>query len=353
MEGAPKKTIRVLVVEDSLAVSKAMTSILNTDPGIIVVGVAYNGKEAVELVSKLKPDIVTMDIHMPVMDGFEATKQIMAYNPTPILVVAASVYTQGMDKVFKAISYGALDVVDKNELAIAGDRKGLDSLIEKIKFLSTIKVMHHPLAKLEAKRESSLEVLEVEKGKALDRMVAIISSTGGPEALVKILRKFPNNFPCGIIIVQHITSGFDTGLVEWLSSECRIKVKLAADSEEIQPGVAYIAPCDLQARVEQGGKISLSDEPARDGQKPSGDVLLESVARVYKEKAVAVILTGMGRDGAAGMKAVKGVSGRTIVQDEPSCVVFGMPKAAIDMGAADKVLPLERIAEEIIGTLHR
>lgn len=348
MESESKKIIKVLVVEDSPSMCKVMASILNIDPGIIVVGTAANGKEAVELVSKLKPDIITMDIHMPVMDGFESTKQIMAYNPTPILIVAASVYTQGMDKVFKAISFGALDVIDKSELEIGGKKNDIEGLIEKIKFLSTIKVMHHPLAKLEVKRDKEIKVMEVGRENVLGRIVAIVSSTGGPEALLKILKKFPKNFPCGIVIVQHITSGFEGGLAEWLNSECQIKVKVAADSEEIQPGVAYIAPCDLQMRVQEGATIRLFNEPARDGQRPSGDILLESVAGVYKEKAVAVILTGMGSDGANGIRAVKGAHGRTIAQDEASCIVFGMPKVAIAMGAVDKVLPLERIAEEIV-----
>ena len=345
MEAGLKGIIRVLVVEDSPLMCKVLTNILNSDPQILVAAVANNGKEGVEIVSRLKPDIITMDIHMPVMDGYEATKQIMAYNPTPIVVVSSSVFKVGMEKVFKSISYGALDVIDKSELEIGGDKKSGEVLIEKIKFLSSIKVIQHPLAKLQ--KERSIVDLEAPKKKVSDKIVAIVASTGGPQALLEILRRFPEDFPCGIVIVQHITSGFVEGLVDWLDKECKIKVKIGKDSEEIRPGVAYIAPDSVQMRVEEGRKIGLSNEPAYEGQRPSGDVLLESVARAYREGVVATILTGMGSDGAMGMKAIKELSGHTLAQDEKSCVVFGMPKAAMEMDVIDKVLPLEKIAEEI------
>ena len=350
MEPGLKGTIRVLVVDDSPLMCKVLMNILNLDPQILVAGIAHNGKEAVEIVPRLKPDIITMDIHMPVMDGFEATRQIMAYKPTPILVVSSSVFKVGMDKVFKAISYGALDVLDKGDLEIVGDKKSGEVLIEKIKFLSSIKVIHHPLAKLQKERPRG--ILEVPKNNVLDKVIALVASTGGPHALREILKRFPKNFPCGIVIVQHITSGFVEGLVDWLDSECQLKVKIGEDLEEIRPGVAYIAPDNLQMRVGEDGSINLSDEQAYEGHRPSGDVLLESVARAYRKGGVAAILTGMGRDGAMGMKAIKQLHGQTIAQNERSCVVFGMPKVAIEMNVIDKVLSLERIAEEIAGMLR-
>lgn len=343
-----KNIIRVLVVDDSPLMCKVLTNILNSDPQIITVGVAHNGKEAVELVPKLKPDMITMDIHMPQMDGFEATREIMAYNPTPILIVSTSVFKAGMNKVFKAISYGALDVMEKGEMEIFGDKKSEKELIERIKLLSGIRVIHHPIAKLERKR-----VLEVPEKKTLDRIIAIACSTGGPKALLDILKTFPKAFPCGIVIVQHITHGFVEGLANWLDSECQIRIKVAGDSEEIRPGVAYLAPCDMQMRVGENGLIHLTNEAACDGHRPSGDVLLESVAMVYKEGAIGVILTGMGGDGAVGMKTIKESHGQTIAQDEKSCVIFGMPRVAIEMGAIDKVLSLENISEEIVRMLER
>jgi len=337
--------IRVLLVEDSPLMCKVLTTVINADPQILVVAVANNGKEAVDLVPLLKPDFITMDMDMPVMDGLEATKQIMAYHPTPILIVSSSVFKQGMDKVFKAISFGALDVIDKSELEFIGDKKSGEALITRIKFLTSVRVPDQALLKF--RRERSTVDLKTGRKKVSDKIVAIVASTGGPQALLKILQRLPEDFPCGIVIVQHITTGFLSGLVDWLSKECKILVKIGADLEEIRPGVAYIAPDNFHMRVKEGGKISLSDEPANNGHRPSGDILLESVAKAYGKGGVGVILTGMGKDGAMGMKAIKQSQGLTIAQNEKSCVVFGMPNAAIETKVIDKVLPLEKIAEEI------
>jgi two-component system, chemotaxis family, protein-glutamate methylesterase/glutaminase len=346
MESGGKAIIRVLVVEDSPLMCKILTSILNRDPQIIVAAIATHGKEAVELVPHLKPDVITMDIDMPVMDGFEATRQIMASHPTPILIVSSTAFKPGMEKVFKAISSGALDVIDKSELEFVGDKRSGEALIAKIKFFNGVGVMQRPLTKL--RNERVAVDLKTSREKVSDKIMALVASTGGPQALHEILKRLPEDFPCGIVIVQHITSGFLEGLVDWLAKECKIKVKIGEDAEPIRPGIAYIAPDHFQMRVEEGGRISLSNEPASGGHRPSGDVLLESVARTYGKGGVAAILTGMGRDGAMGMKAVKQLHGRTIAQNEESCVVFGMPQAAIEMKVIDKVLPLEKIAGEIL-----
>jgi two-component system chemotaxis response regulator CheB len=350
MEQGVKALTRVLVVDDSPLMCKILTNIVNCDPQMIVAAVANNGKEAVDLVPRLKPDIITMDMDMPVMDGLEATKQIMASTPTPILIVASTVFKAGMEKVFKAISHGALDVIDKKELELVGQKKSGEALIAKIKFLTGVRVAERPSARL--RKERSVVDLRASTKEVSDKIVAVVASTGGPQALLEILKRLPEDFPCGIVIVQHITSGFLLGLVDWLNKECKIKVKIGEDSEEIQPGVAYMAPDNLQMRVEESGKISLSNEPAQGGHKPSGDVLLESVARTYGKGGVAAILTGMGRDGAMGMKAIKQCYGKTIAQNEKSCVVFGMPKAAVEMNVIDKVLPLESIAEEIVSIVR-
>jgi len=239
-----------------------------------------------------------------------------------------------------------LDVIDKSELEFIGDKKSGETLITKIKFLTSVRVMDQSLVRF--RHERSIVDLKARKKRVSDKIVAIVASTGGPQALLKILKRLPEDFPCGIVIVQHITSGFLSGLVDWLAKEFKIQVKIGEDSEEIRPGVAYIAPDNFHMRVKEGGKISLSDEPANNGHRPSGDVLLESVAKTYGKGGVAAILTGLGRDGATGMKAIKKSQGMTIAQDEESCIVFGMPNAAIEMKIIDKVLPLERIAEEIV-----
>jgi two-component system chemotaxis response regulator CheB len=350
MEPGVKPLTRVLVVDDSPLMCKILTNILNCDPQILVAAVASNGKEAVDLVPRLKPDIITMDMDMPVVDGLEATKQIMASNPTPILIVASTVFKAGMEKVFKAISHGALDVIDKSELELSEQKRSGEALIAKIKFLTGVRVTDRRRGRL--RNERSTVDLKAPWTGVSDKIVAIVASTGGPQALLDILKRIPEDFPCGIVIVQHITSGFLPGLVDWLNKECKVKVKIGEDSEAIQPGVAYIAPDDVQMRVEDSGKITLSNEPAYEGHRPSGDILLESVAKAYGKGTVAAILTGMGRDGARGMKAIKRLDGKTIAQNEKSSAVFGMPKAAIEMDVIDKVLPLESIAEEIVSMVR-
>lgn len=343
--------INILIVEDSPLVSKVLTKLFDSDRELKVVGVAATGREGIRLASSLKPDIITMDIMMPDMNGVEATKQIMAYQPTPILLLTSS-YPRKMDEVFKAISFGALDVVEKinfeNDFI---EEKVKDSLIDKIKLLSKVKVIKHPLAKLE---KSAMPAASLKIGQAppketlLRKIVAIAASTGGPQALSSVLTGIPKNFPWGIVIVQHIAKGFDRGLVEWLANSCAVKIKLAENNESIEAGTAYVAPNDFQMKVVKSGAVELSDEPPYGNFKPSADVLFKSVADVYKHESVGVILTGMGRDGAGGIKAIKEAGGKTIAQDEKTCIVFGMPKEAIDLGAVDKVLPIDKIAGEII-----
>ncbi|MFH1684615.1 MAG: chemotaxis response regulator protein-glutamate methylesterase [Candidatus Margulisiibacteriota bacterium] len=341
-----EEQIKVLIVDDSPLVCKGLTEILNSDPQIRVVGTAVNGKEAVEFVPKLKPDLICMDINMPIMDGFEATKQIMAYDPTPILIVSTSVFKAGMEKAFKAISFGALDVISKPSLDTGAFGQEAQELINKVKVLSRIKVISHILAKLE--KPKTLKLSSVKKEISEERIVGITSSTGGPQALLQILKRFPKNFPCGIVIVQHISSGFVEGLADWLNKECLIEVKIPQHNEQVQPGTAYLAPDNFQLRVSEERKIELSDESPYDGFRPSGNVLFESIAKAYKDGAVGVILTGMGTDGAQGMKTIKDSNGTTIAQDEKTSIVFGMPKAAIAMEAVDTILPLDKIAGEIM-----
>ncbi len=337
--------IRVLVTDDSPLMCKILTDILNSDPQILVTGVANHGKEALELVPYLQPNIITMDMDMPIMDGFEATKRIMAAYPTPILIVSSTVFISGTDKVFEAITHGALDVIDKSKLELGKDKRAGEALIAKVKFLNGIRVKPKPPSPF--KKERSIIDLKACPEKASDRIIGMVASTGGPQALLEILKRFPEDFPCPIVIVQHIANGFLSGLMDWLDKECKIKVKIGEDSEAVQPGVAYLAPENLHMRVVEGGKIRLSDGPPHGGHRPSGDILLESVAKTYGNRSIGVILTGMGRDGANGMKAIKQSYGRTIAQHERGCVVFGMPNAAIEMNVIDRVIPLEKISEEI------
>jgi two-component system, chemotaxis family, protein-glutamate methylesterase/glutaminase len=346
-----KGPIRVLVVEDSPVTALALKTILNSDPDITVIGIAQNGQEAVSLTHRMKPDVITMDVHLPILDGLEATKQIMASRATPILILSSSSFTSRTDKVFNAISYGALEVARKDDLLSPPGSKASDELVRKIKFLARIKVIHHPLGKMVIERGR----VSADPGIAKDpeRVVAIVGSTGAPKAIGDILKCLPKTFPCGILVLVHITHGFAEGFVKWLQGMCEIPVKLAVQGDPVLPGMVYVAPTELHMRVTKERTIDLKDDPPRSGLRPNGDILLESVAEHYGKNAIAVILTGMGRDGASGMRQVKLQGGKTIAQDEKSSTIFGMPKAAIDALAVDRILGLDRIADEMVRILKR
>ena len=351
-----KKLIKVLIAENSSVAAKVLVEIMKKDPDIVIVGMAHDGKEAIELTSKLKPDIITMDVDLPVIDGLEATKQIMAYQPTPILILSSAGFKERLPTVFKAISYGALEIWEKEFMQENLNRIS-DDLISKLKFLAAIKVIHHPLAKLESIKKTVqaaypwAETDKIEGTKLKDRAVAIVTSTGGPAALLMVLRVLPKNLPCPIFVVQHISLGFSAGLVEWLNSECDIEVRIPEDREVIKPAFVYMAPDGFHMRVSPERLIKLSDEPPCNCHKPSGDILFESMGKVYKKGAIGVILTGMGNDGVRGLKVIKENNGSTIAQDEKTSIVFGMPKVAIDMNVIDRILPIDEIPLEIIRLL--
>lgn len=339
--------IRVLIADDSKLVAFALQEIFSKDPEIIVVGVAANGLQAVEMTKKLKPNVVTMDLSMPQMDGFEATRQIMAECPTPILIVS-SLVAKSNDKVFKAMSYGALDVIDKGLLETGEQNEGVQSeFIEKVKMLSKTSVMRHVLKNIESSLGKSLaKQNETRVGKF--KAVGIVSSTGGPQALRILLKSIPADFPCPIVLVQHMTTGFLESFVDWLNEEIPLKVKIGEAGETIKPGFIYTAPSDLHMVISSEDRIVLKDSPALEFQKPSGTLLLESLAAQYGANCMGVILTGMGSDGAKGIKAIYDRKGMTIAQDEESSIIFGMPKAAIDLGAVHEVVGLDKIADAIL-----
>lgn len=353
-----KKPIHVVVVDDSTVVRQVLTNAINSDPQLRVVGTGVNGREAVELAAKLKPDIITMDMNMPVMGGIEATKQIMAYHPTPILILSSTLFRNiGENKPFDAISFGALDVMDKGPLRGANGGDYARALTERIKVLARIKVVTHPLAKFErrfpadgatpAKPAVAAPLPAGEK-----RIVAIAASTGGPQALLQVLKQLPANLPCGVVIVQHISEGFDAGLADWLNEQCDIDVCLGTDNAPLAPGVAYIAPSGSHMTVTPAGRLKLTNEEPVDCQKPSATVLFHSVAHVYRDRAICAILTGMGADGVDGLKSVKAAGGKVVAQDQSTCVVFGMPKAAIELGVVDWICPIEQVAPAILRALR-
>ncbi|MCP4104483.1 MAG: chemotaxis-specific protein-glutamate methyltransferase CheB [Desulfobacteraceae bacterium] len=324
------KPVRVLVVDDSDSARAFIVDILSADSEIQVVGEAENGLEAIKKIPELKPDIVTMDIWMPVMDGLEAIGKIMSSHPVPILVVTSKTDT---DTAYKAISKGALEVIPKPDIN-SGDS---EELISKIKLLSKVKVISHIQKRYFEKSINSP-----------DKIVAIASSTGGPKALSCLLSALPENFPWPIVIAQHIAGDFVAGMAEWLDKVVSLKVKPGEEGENIIGGTVYVSKSEKHMEIDKLNRIRFKDRNPKDIYFPSCNILLSSVANVYKNRSIGIILTGMGDDGVVGLKDIKTAGGITIAQDEKSSVIFGMAKVAIESECIDKVLPLDKIAGEII-----
>jgi len=338
--------IRVLIVDDSKVIQEFLAHLLSSDPDIQVVGVANSGYEAIELVRIKKPDVITMDIHMPGMDGYEATRTIMETVPTPIVIVSGSVNTKEVANTFRYLEAGALAVVLRppgfDHPQFTTFRK---ELIQMVKLMSEVKVVRlFPRSKKEhIKPLRSVQTFENDVKRI--HVIAIGASTGGPMALQIILSGLPEDLPVPVLIVQHIATGFVKGFLEWLSATSGIKLKIAEDGEPILPGIGYIAPDNFHMGVSRGSKINLSNQPPENGLKPSVSYLFRTVAQTFGPNALGVLLTGMGKDGADELKAMKDKGALTLVQNEESSVVFGMPGEALRIGASDHALSPERIAE--------
>jgi two-component system chemotaxis response regulator CheB len=333
--------IRVLVAEDSMTVRELLVHLLEEDPEIQVVGQARNGVEAVEMAIRLRPDLITMDIEMPLLNGFEATKEIMIQHPTPIVIVSSGGAGQ-VEQSLNATRAGALTIVptpnDPQAEDFAAQR---DNLLRTVKTMARVKVIRHWRGggrPRPARRPA---------GTAAARVVAIAASTGGPAAVQQILAQLPRTFPLPILLVQHIARGFVQGLSAWLSGNCNLRVKLAEDGEPLLPRTVYLAPDDLHLGVGFGDRVVLSAAEAVGGFRPSADVLFRTAAQVYGAGAVGVILTGMGRDGVEGLRAVHAAGGQVLAQDAASSIVYGMPGEAVRAGVVAAELPLRRIAPRL------
>ncbi len=340
--------IRVLIVDDSAVLRQQLRFILQSDPELSVVGEARNGEEAITLAKQLHPDVVTMDIRMPRMDGFQAIRSIMADSPVPIVVVSANDPAQESEITSQAMKLGAVSVMRKpGSMADPGYKIVAARLIEQVKLMSEVRVVTRirtrSVAIPEAKAESPSIKLSLKPTVHKPEIIAIGSSTGGPAALYRVLSALPANCPVPIAIVQHITYGFVEGLASWLSGDCRLKVTVATHGERLQAGCVYIAPDQCHMLVDSYGRVRLREGEPIGGHRPAVTALFQSVAESFGAAAVGVILTGMGADGAVGMKAMAAAGAITIAQDEKSCVVFGMPKEAIALGAVQYVVPLEKI----------
>lgn len=339
--------IKVLVVDDSRVITKIVTRILEKDPGIQVIDTASNGLEAIEKVQKLKPDVVTLDIEMPVMNGLEALKAIMAQNPLPVIILS-TVTRSDANITMEALNMGACDFVTKDfSNALIADKA--QELVGKVKDMAKNR------ARLRLKgftpQEQPLAVNHKATGKR--EVVCIGASTGGPPALQYILSHLPKDFPVPVVISQHMPRLFTQSFAERLDKISQLKVKEAEDREPVRTGVALIAPGDMHLALRRRGR-QVVVELVKDGSyiyRPSVDLLMGSTAAVYEGSAAGLILTGMGNDGVVGMKELKSKGGYVIAQDEETCVVYGMPKAVVNARIADAVLPIERIPAEIIRIL--
>lgn len=333
------KKIRVLVTDDSPLVRDLIKTMIKGDPELEVAGEASNGLEAVEKVRQLRPDIVTMDIEMPVMDGLQAIERIMCESAVPILVVT----TRGDAKTaFTAISKGALDLVVKPDVSI----EAAQDFTDKLRMLSKVKVLTHLSGRGLGRHATA--ALPAPSAAPTGVVVAVAASTGGPDALSIILSRLPERFPVPIVIAQHISDGFVSGMVGWLKTLSRVEIKIAVDGEALMPGVAYVCPSENHMRISSSRRIVFVERHPKDIFRPSCDALLSSVGETCGVKAVGVILTGMGNDGVAGMKKIKEAGGVTMAQDEKTSVIFGMPNLAIESGCIDRILPLEDVAAEIV-----
>ncbi|HLG56358.1 MAG TPA: chemotaxis-specific protein-glutamate methyltransferase CheB [Vicinamibacterales bacterium] len=340
--------IRVLVVEDSITMRRYLCDVLAADPGVEVVAEAEDGKEAIRLCQTLRPDVVTMDMMLPVMTGLSATEYIMAHCPTPILIVSSSTNRGELFKTYEALAAGAVDVLEK-PLVHDADNTWDRRFISTVKLVSRIRVVTHVRARLASLGRQPPEPLRgVSTASSLARrpyeIVVIGASTGGPGAILEILRAIPTEFPLPILLVLHIGEAFAAAFAEWLDSQTAIRVAYAREGDPVsaRAGQVTVAPPDSHLVVRHR-RLHLSHEPPRHSCRPSVDVLFESVALEYGGSTIACLLTGMGRDGAAGMLAIRRAGGMTIAQDERTCVVYGMPREAVTLGAATRELGLTEI----------
>jgi len=350
------KMIRVLVVEDSPVVREFLVHVLSSDPAIQVIGTACNGEEALEAAGQAKPDLITMDIHMPKMGGLEATRRIMETQPIPIVIVSGSSNAREVATTFHAMEAGAVAFVERPKgIGHPEHEATAAELVTMVKLMAEVKVIRR-WSRL--RRETlATPVRPPADGRVYAppeelALVAMGASTGGPLVLQSILAALPADYPVPVLIVQHMAMGFIGGFVEWLAPTAALPIQVATQGQRILAGHAYVAPDGLQMKVERAGVLSLTNDEPENGHRPSVGCLFRSVARAYGPQAAGVLLTGMGKDGAEGLKEMRDRGAVTIAQDADSSVVHGMPGEAIRLEAATYVLPPSRIAAALASLAH-
>jgi two-component system, chemotaxis family, protein-glutamate methylesterase/glutaminase len=346
MNAAEKKT-RVLIVDDSAFMRKVLEEIIRTDPKLEVVGQAKDGREAITMGQTLQPDVITMDINMPRMDGLEATAQIMSQNPRPILIVSSE-SRQGAASTLRALELGAIDFVTKPSSGIDLDMKKVrDELIGKLKMAAKVRVVRtaarHDHSAAGESKSPEPPAKEIGTLEARLPLVMIAASTGGPATLMRLVPRFPKDFPAAVVLVQHMPATFTSQLSLQLTEVASIRVKEAENNEALQAGIFYVCPGSHHLRISLTGRIKLDDGPRITGYRPCADVAFESAAAYGGGNVVGVVLTGMGNDGAKGVQALKAARACVLAQDEASSVIFGMPAEAIRTGAVNHVVGIDEM----------
>ena len=339
-----KKPVKVLVVDDSALMRKLIPQMIERDPSIHVVGTALDGEFALEKIPELKPDVVTLDLDMPRMDGMETLRKIMRRHPLPVIVVSAH-SKDGAMATFKALSFGAIDFISKPQDPTSHMEQIADELIAKIKAAAKGQIVQLPEPQTKPRKQRTAL-----RNGAPTKIVAIGVSTGGPQALDYVLSQLPADFPATILIVQHMPEGFTEMFARRLDETCAIEVKEAKSGDLLLPGRALVCPGNRHMKAKRmplGDVVLLTEGEKVNGHRPSADVLLHSVGYEFADRAVGVLMTGMGEDGAEGLGTIKNCGGLTIAQAEESCVVYGMPRAAVERGHAMRVISLEAMANTL------
>ncbi len=349
--------VKVVVVDDSAFMRKAIQTMLEKDPEIRVVGIARNGQEGLELIRKHDPDVVTMDIEMPIMDGLTALRHVMMEMPRPVLMVS-SLTTEGAEATLKAMELGAVDFIPKQLSKVSLDIVKIEKdLQNKVKTVAGRRFRAPGAMRPRAAAPAAVErpALARPTGAAKRDVVAIGVSTGGPPAVQKVLSQLPDGFPAGILIAQHMPASFTGPFAKRLDGVCKLTVKEAENGERFDAGMVYIAPGGKHLRIELRGagyRVVVAEEPREALYKPSANELMESVGTVVGRRALGVILTGMGYDGREGVKVLKEKGGRALAQSDATCVVYGMPKAIVDAGLADEIVDIDDMAHAIQNNLY-
>jgi two-component system, chemotaxis family, protein-glutamate methylesterase/glutaminase len=342
-----KQKIRILVIDDSDVIRLLLKAIFEHEDDMEIVGVAVNGADGVQKARELKPDIITMDIRMPVMNGFEATRAILKEQSIPILVVSSSIDDEDVNVAFKALEVGALGVIEKPKIVTEMNIRSIGrNLVEAVRniaglggYIKVPRLIKSAVKNIAFKLPSKYKI------------IGLGCSTGGPPVLQTILASLPANFPIPIVVVQHMATGFMSGLVNWLQGYCALKLKTAEEGEELKGGVVYFPPDDEHLLVKKDLsllKAHFSANPSKVSFRPSIDVLFDSIATACPKKAIGGLLTGMGKDGANGLLAMRQHGCSTFIQDKKSCIIYGMPYYALSHGAVEKIVPLADIAAYLL-----